>query len=86
MKTIKSEVKTGYGYIKDDKGNVFCKYELKPGEHPLKEGFTRHEVKDKKALDKVVVYKEPKVRTNEKILKLLDKPEIRAKIKEIINE
>ena len=87
MNTTKSIVKTGYGYIKETAtGRIICKYELRPGEHPLKEGYTRHEVKDKKALENIKVYKEPKVRTKDKWLAMLDKTEIRAKKKEIINE
>ena len=43
IKTMK--VKSGMGYIKDSKGKIVGKCRLGEGDHPLKEGYTYHEVK-----------------------------------------
>ena len=53
------DVVTGYGYFKDSAGNIVSKAELPVGKHPIKDGYTYTEVKDKKAIDKVDVYVEP---------------------------
>ena len=51
--------KTGIGYIKDPAGYIVTKYDLPPGEHPLKDGYTFVEVKDRKELDSIEVYIPP---------------------------
>ena len=61
-------VKTGYGYIKNTKGNIIAKYELPKGEHPEKKGYTYYEVASKEELDKIEVYIEPIVQTDEQII------------------
>ena len=72
-------VKTGYGYIKNTKGNIIAKYELPKGEHPEKKGYTYYEVASKEELDKIEVYIEPIVQTDEQLADEL----IAKKIKEL---
>jgi len=72
-------VKTGYGYIKDTKGNIIAKYELPKGEHPEKKGYTYYEVASKEELDKIEVYQEPIIETEEQKKENL----IQAKMQEI---
>ena len=52
----KIEVKTGFGYFKDKKGNIVGKAELPEGEHPLQDDFTYHEVDSKEELDAIQEY------------------------------
>ena len=64
------KVTTGYGYFKDTIGNIVCKYELPLGEHPLKPGYTFHEVANKAALDLINVYVPPKTITEQQTEKI----------------
>jgi hypothetical protein len=52
---------TGFGYIKDDKGNIIAKAQLPAGEHTMKAGFEYVEVADSAALEAVAIYKDPAV-------------------------
>jgi len=64
-------VVTGFGYIKDDKGNIVTKAQLPAGEHPLKVGFEYVEVADLAALAAVVLYRdsaEAKTKNDEKLI------------------
>jgi hypothetical protein len=53
------EVRTGYGYIKDNGGKIVCKYDLPKGVHPLRDGYTYVEVATKDDLKDIKVYQEP---------------------------
>lgn len=53
------EVKTGFGYYRDDQGHTIDKAELLAGKHPLKDGFTYVEVADKAALDVIEIWVDP---------------------------
>ena len=70
-------VKTGFGYFEDDNGNIISKAELPKGEHPLKDGFTYVEVKDRSKLDEVTI-PEPTPTQEE-----LDEVKIQNKIREL---
>lgn len=54
------EVKTGYGYFKDDKKHITDKSELPKGIYPLKEGYTYYEVSSRETLNAIQVYIKPK--------------------------
>jgi hypothetical protein len=71
-------INTGFGYFKDSSGNIVCKYELPPGEHPLTAGFTFHEVENKAALEAVQIYRDPA-----DIEAALVEAKIRAKTREL---
>jgi hypothetical protein len=49
-------VVTGYGYIKDIKGNIIAKEELSPGTYPLTDGYYYIEVRDKSALNSITIH------------------------------
>lgn len=55
MKTL-----TGLGYFKDSQGHITGKYDLPKGEHPLRPGYTFHDLPDREALNKIIVYTPPK--------------------------
>lgn len=57
MKTI--TVKTGYGYLTDEAGNIVSKSELSFGKHKIKDHLTYHEVANQQELDSIEVYKKP---------------------------
>jgi len=78
------EVKTGYGYIKDNKGKIVARYDLPKGNHPLLDGYTYVEVATKKDLKNIEVYQEPiKEKTLEEKLEAigLTKEDLREAIK-----
>ncbi|HDP36655.1 MAG TPA: hypothetical protein ENN27_02110 [Candidatus Atribacteria bacterium] len=70
-------VKTGYGYIKDKDGKIVAKYDLPKGKHPATEGYTYHEVATKEELDKIKVYQEPIIETEEQKQERLIQQKIR---------
>jgi hypothetical protein len=49
-------VVTGYGYLKDNNGNIIAKELLTPGIHSIKDGYTYIEVSDQKTLDSITIY------------------------------
>ncbi len=53
-------VNTGFGYIKDAEGHIVCKAQLPAGEHPVRDGFTYHEVLSQESLDAIQTYRDPK--------------------------
>ena len=76
---------TGYGYIKDAEGRVISKYDLPPGEHPLKGGYTYHEVVNQQALDKIEVYTPP-LTEEEEVATLIGKKQRELAIAELQKE
>jgi len=74
-------VKTGYGYFKDKDGHIVAKAELPKGKHPLKEGYTYHEVATKEELDAIEVYEPPIVETEEEMQRKLLRQSAIAKLK-----
>ena len=71
-------VKTGYGYIKDPKGNIISKYELPIGKHKDPIGYIYHEVNTKKELDAIEIYREPE--SIEQLAKKTNRDSARAKL------
>lgn len=66
----KFKITTGYGYIKDAKGNIVEKCELPTGEHAIKKGYSFVELKNQDSLDLIIVpdaTKSKKERYEEKI-------------------
>lgn len=62
---------TGFGYIKDNKGNIIAKAQLPAGEHPLEVGYEYVEVADFAALTAVSLYRDPnevKAKNDEKLI------------------
>jgi len=53
------QVITGYGFFKDNDGNIIAKAELPFGEHPIKPGYIYVEVVDKAEMEKVEIYIKP---------------------------
>jgi len=53
------EVQTGYGYFKDSEGHIIAKALLPEGTHPIKDGYTYHEVNTQKVLNKIKVWQPP---------------------------
>ena len=64
------KVTTGFGYFKDDKGNIICKYNLPIGEHPLRTEFTFTELPNEASLNSVIVYQPPETIEQERKRKL----------------
>lgn len=65
-------VNTGLGYFKDDQDRVICYANLPPGEHPIKTGYTYHEVNSQAELDAVEIYVDPaeqQATTNEQAIR-----------------
>ena len=57
MQTI--TVKTGFGYFRFATGHIVSKSRLPPGDHPMREGYTHHEVADAAALALIQIWQDP---------------------------
>lgn len=55
----KITVTTGFGYYKNQGDRVIGKAELPPGDHPLVDGFTYHEVNSQAELDAIAIWQDP---------------------------
>ncbi len=55
----KITVKTGFGYFKDQSDHVIGYAKLPPGDHPMLEGYTYHEVNSQAELDALEIYQDP---------------------------
>ena len=75
------KVITTYGYFRDREGHIVAKAELPKGKHPLKEGYTYHEVATKEELDAIEVYEPPIVETEEERQRKLLRQSAIAKLK-----
>ncbi len=49
------EVKTGYGYFKDENGRIVAKAILPKGKHPIKKGYKYVEVASEKELNSIKI-------------------------------
>ena len=74
-------VKTGLGYYRDQAGHVITYANLDPGEHPLKDGFTYHEVDTAEELAAIEIWKDPAA-----VEKAENEKKIRDKIRQIAIE
>lgn len=52
-------VQTGFGYYKDQAGNIIAKAELPADQHDLTDGLIYVEVADQAALEAIEVYQDP---------------------------
>ena len=52
-------VQTGFGYYKDQVGNIIAKAELPAGQHNLADGMTYVELNSMAELDAIEVYQDP---------------------------